>query len=70
MGELSEETELLMGSAAPEFDDADFAFVVGDFPLTLFFESWDSIMFLINLGALGEHLQDNSTGQRSWQMII
>jgi len=28
-----------------------------DFPLTLLFESEDAIMSLINLGALGEHLQ-------------
>ena len=62
------DTELLMGSAAPEFDDVDLAFV--DFPLTLLFESWDSILFLINFGALGEHLQNDSAGQRSRQVTI
>ena len=56
--------ELLTYSATPEFVDIDLAFVVRVFPLTLRFESGDSILFLINLGALGEHLQGDSANQR------
>jgi hypothetical protein len=47
-----------MGSAAPELVDTCLA--LRDFPLTLLFESEDRILFLINFGALGEHLQDDS----------
>jgi len=35
------------------------------FPLSFHFESEDTILFLINLGALGEHLQGGSDSQGS-----
>jgi hypothetical protein len=47
-----------MGSDAPELVETYLAF--RDFPLALLFESGDRILFLINFGALGEHLQDDS----------
>jgi len=59
--------ELLTCSETPEFVDVYLAFVARVFPLTLLFESEDSILFLINLGALGEHLQRDSDNQRSQQ---
>jgi hypothetical protein len=55
---MSGEMERPMASAAPELVDTCLA--LRDFPLTLLFESEDRILFLINFGALGEHLQDDS----------
>jgi hypothetical protein len=55
---MSGEMERLMGSDAPELVETYLAF--RDFPLALLFESGDRILFLINFGALGEHLQDDS----------
>jgi len=66
-GEPSGEMEHSTCSATPESVDIYFVFVAIVFPLTLLFESEDSIRFLINLGALGEHLQRDSDNQISQQ---
>lgn len=65
MGGPLEETELGKNSAETDFVGNHLDFIIVIFPLTdLLFESLDTV-FLINFGALGEHLAGDSGGQRN-----
>lgn len=66
MAEPLEDAELGKYSAAMEFVGSHLDFIIIIFPLAaLLFESLLDTAFLINLGALGEHLQVIQLGQRN-----